>query len=154
MLDLSFSLPSLPTNIGSKLPNLIIYTYLMKKLGGPNMKGIFAPEAKIIIDFLNRNLRLKFRVSKDHHISSLDLSNNLLEVLPDDFGVFSHVYELDLSGNNLCELPNSFRKLTKLSRLNILGNRFISIPPEIKSLPLLKSESILYPSRISRNRIV
>ncbi|CAL1536846.1 unnamed protein product [Lymnaea stagnalis] len=68
----------------------------------------------------------------------LDLSNNLLTVLPDVFCTLTHIIRLDLSKNALNELPKDFGQLENLQHLDLLGNQLKTLPRSFCMLKKLK----------------
>jgi len=66
-------------------------------------------------------------------VKSIDLSNNQIESLPDDFIKLEGIHTLDLSKNHLTKLPENFGQLKSLKQLDLFNNR-------IKNLPLSFSE--------------
>ena len=64
----------------------------------------------------------------------LDLSDNLIEHLPDWLGRFGRLRTLDLSRNRLATLPASISGLGRLTRLGLAGNRLIELPVELGAL--------------------
>ncbi|KAH9492638.1 hypothetical protein Btru_024129 [Bulinus truncatus] len=68
----------------------------------------------------------------------LDLSNNLLTVLPDSFCTLTHLVKLDLSQNSLTELPKLFGQLDNLQHLDLLGNQLRTLPRSFCQLKKLK----------------
>ncbi|XP_028324431.1 leucine-rich repeat-containing protein 18 [Gouania willdenowi] len=74
-------------------------------------------------------------------IEELDLSRNLIEKLPDNFGDFSSLKKLDLHSNKLESLPESIGNLMSLTHLNLSNNRLTSegLPSSLGSLLNLKT---------------
>uniref|UniRef100_A0A0B6ZBQ9 Leucine-rich repeat-containing protein 59 n=1 Tax=Arion vulgaris TaxID=1028688 RepID=A0A0B6ZBQ9_9EUPU len=68
----------------------------------------------------------------------LDLSRNLLKVLPDAFCSLTHLIKLDLSKNLLTELPRDFGQLENLQHLDLLGNQLRTLPRSFCQLRKLK----------------
>ena len=62
---------------------------------------------------------------------SLDLSNNSLTELPDNFGHLSLLQRLDLYSNKLKDLPLSFSKLKQLKWLDLKNNE---LQPELAAI--------------------
>ncbi|XP_012285195.1 leucine-rich repeat-containing protein 59 [Orussus abietinus] len=60
--------------------------------------------------------------------SHLDLSNNLLTSLPNNFILLTHVVKLDLSKNMLTELPENFGELRHLKHLDLYSNQISRLP--------------------------
>jgi Leucine-rich repeat (LRR) protein len=65
---------------------------------------------------------------------TLDLSNNKLESLPDDFGELASLVDLNLSHNRLRWLPESIGELPEIQRANLSRNQLVQIPDEIGRL--------------------
>jgi Leucine-rich repeat (LRR) protein len=64
----------------------------------------------------------------------LDLSDNLIEHLPDWLGRFDQLRTLDLSRNHLATVPPSIKGLSRLTRLGLADNRLIELPAELGAL--------------------
>ncbi|BFZ05902.1 hypothetical protein BsWGS_08941 [Bradybaena similaris] len=75
-------------------------------------------------------------------IRVLDLHNNELKSLPEDFGCLIHLQVLDLSSNSLKTLPKAFEDLHSLQTLNIRNNKFKSFPDPILKLKCLRTLDI------------
>jgi hypothetical protein len=75
--------------------------------------------------------------SRDALVESLDLSSLGLFRMPTTI-VLSHLTSLDLSNNNLRVLPSWICNLPKLSFLNLERNNFSSLPEQIGNLTCLK----------------
>ncbi|CAC5423961.1 Leucine-rich repeat-containing protein 59 [Mytilus coruscus] len=58
----------------------------------------------------------------------LDLSNNVISILPDPFCTLVHLVKIDLSKNLLTELPDKFGNLRNLQHLDLLGNKLNVLP--------------------------
>lgn len=78
------------------------------------------------------------------NLQKLNLSNNQLTTLTEEFGKLSSLQELNLSGNNLYELPHSFVKLKNLRSLSLFGNRLKTLPKEICGLANLQVLNLEY----------
>lgn len=57
-------------------------------------------------------------------LKKVDLSRNLIRVLPDGIGILATLTHLDLSHNMLFDLPHSLTNLAELKLLNIESNKF------------------------------
>lgn len=68
----------------------------------------------------------------------LDLSNNLLTWLPENFPTLTHLIHLDLSKNQLSDLPEYFGQLTNLRHLDLYSNQLTKLPPSFSQLKSLK----------------
>ncbi|CAG5134008.1 unnamed protein product [Candidula unifasciata] len=75
-------------------------------------------------------------------IRVLDLHNNELKSLPEDFGCLLHLQVLDLSSNYLKTLPKAFEDLQSLQTLNIRNNKFKFFPEPILKLRRLRTLDI------------
>jgi len=64
-------------------------------------------------------------------IEILDLSENNLSSLPDNFGELENLSQLNLSNNQLVSLPESFGNLKKLLELQITQNLLKSLPENV-----------------------
>lgn len=70
--------------------------------------------------------------------STLSMTENVLETLPDSIGGLTGLVELDLSWNRLMCLPNSIGDLVNLKHLTILGNRgLVNLPDTMANIPHL-----------------
>ena len=65
------------------------------------------------------------------HLTKLDLSKNLLESLPQNFGLMVALQHLDLLGNKLTDLPVSFGDLRALRWLDVKEN---PLQPDLKKI--------------------
>ncbi|XP_044270197.1 leucine-rich repeat-containing protein 59 [Tribolium madens] len=70
--------------------------------------------------------------------TSLDLSNNHLKTLPDNFTTLTHLTKLDLSKNQLTELPEEFGDLVKLKYLDLYQNKLEYLPLSFHKLKALR----------------
>jgi uncharacterized protein YdcH (DUF465 family) len=96
-----------------------------------------------IIEFINSKLDLSgfglrdlayFNFIKKMDIEQLDLSNNLLEEVPDCLDNFPNLKSLDLSNNKLKQLPRSIGKLKHLEKLVLKNNLLTNLTEEIGGL--------------------
>ena len=91
-------------------------------------------------------------------IISIDISSNLLKVLPDQIGYLSNLKCLNCSCNNLVILPNTIENLNNLQTLKANGNKLQCIPTNIGKcsslINLYVNENILesIPDELSRCR--
>ncbi|CAL1540447.1 unnamed protein product [Lymnaea stagnalis] len=72
-------------------------------------------------------------------IRVLDLHNNEIKSLPEDFGALVSLQVLDLSGNRLKALPKSFEEIPALLTLNLRNNKFKTFPDPICHLKCLRT---------------
>ncbi|GJN01831.1 hypothetical protein PR202_ga19132 [Eleusine coracana subsp. coracana] len=73
------------------------------------------------------------------HITTLDLSNNNLQNIPESIiARLLNVVVLDVHSNQLTSLPNSIGCLSKLKVLNVSGNLLESLPATIEECRLLE----------------
>lgn len=68
----------------------------------------------------------------------LDLSNNLLVLLPISFPSLTHLVKLDLSKNQLKELPPNFGDLQRLRQLDLYSNELQRLPVSFCQLKELR----------------
>ncbi len=68
------------------------------------------------------------------HIEWLDLSNNLLQTLPESITKLTNLSSLYLYSNQLSTLPESITKLTNLTSLNLSSNQLSTLPESITKL--------------------
>lgn len=70
--------------------------------------------------------------------TTLDLSNNLLTFLPENFPTLVHLIKLDLSKNQISELPEYFGQLKNLKHLDLYSNQLERLPVSFAQLKNLK----------------
>jgi len=68
-------------------------------------------------------------LAKLQKVTRLDLSCNLIQILPNEFSGLTQLVKIDLSRNKLIELPHNFGNLLNLQELELDKN-------ELKTLPL------------------
>lgn len=71
-------------------------------------------------------------------VCHLNLSNQKLSVLPDDFVNLTNLSDLYLNQNNFTQIPDVIFKLQNLTRLDFANNALSSIPPSIQNLTNLQ----------------
>ena len=72
-------------------------------------------------------------------VVSLNLSHNLLTILPANFPLLlSHITKLDLSKNMLSELPENFGQFRNLKSLDLDANKLEKLPVSFAQLRSLK----------------
>lgn len=76
------------------------------------------------------------------NLQHLHLHNNYLERLPDSFQHLTALRELSLNNNKLCSLPDAFVRLTGLKWLALNGNRLQALPREFGNLCKLQRLSL------------
>jgi len=76
---------------------------------------------------------------KNNELKVIDLHNNLLEKLPEDFGQLSKLKVLYLQNNKLKLLPTSIGSLKKLETLNLSNNCLKEVPSSISGCTSLKT---------------
>jgi Leucine-rich repeat (LRR) protein len=67
-------------------------------------------------------------------LTSLDLVNNYLTILPAELGHLTNLTSIDLSRNYLRSIPAELGRLSNLTTLNLSNNQLVSLPPELGSL--------------------
>ncbi len=70
-------------------------------------------------------------------VTTLDLSDSNVSVLPAEIGKLVHVNSVSLARNKLTSLPPEFGRLTKLESLFLSGNQLKRVPSELYRLPRL-----------------
>lgn len=70
--------------------------------------------------------------------TTIDLSNNLLTRLPENFPTLTHIIKLDLGKNRLEELPEYFGQLKNLRQLDLYSNQIQRLPVSFCQLKNLK----------------
>lgn len=68
----------------------------------------------------------------------LDLSNNLLTSLPNNFINLKQIVKLDLSRNALTEIPENFGELRQLKHLDLYANQISRLPLSLSELKNLR----------------
>lgn len=71
------------------------------------------------------------------NIRWLILTNNHIEVLPDEIGKCARLQKLMLAGNKLRSLPDTLRNCRNLSLLRIAANRLTALPEWLLHMPRL-----------------
>ncbi|KAI4493121.1 hypothetical protein M0802_009671 [Mischocyttarus mexicanus] len=71
-------------------------------------------------------------------VTYLDLSNNFLATLPNNFIILKQIYMLDLSKNMLTEIPENFGEMTQLKYLDLYANQISRLPLSLSELKNLK----------------
>lgn len=61
-------------------------------------------------------------------VTTLDLSNNKIIIIPEEFGTLTHLVRLDLSYNLIQSLPESIGSLTSLRHLDLFSNKLKRLP--------------------------
>jgi len=77
------------------------------------------------------------RISKLVSLTSLNLAENSIGVLPESFGKLVNLEVLDLSGNRISTLPKSLGRLKRLKTLRIARNTFSNLPDFLSELEQL-----------------
>jgi len=75
-------------------------------------------------------------------LEDLNLTGNMLSVLPEELGSATTLRTLVLNGNVLKTLPHSIGKLENLEKLEINNNDLVELPKEIGRLSLVETLSI------------
>jgi len=70
--------------------------------------------------------------------TTVDLSNNLLVRLPENFPTLTHIIKLDLSKNRLEDLPEYFGQMKQLRHLDLYSNQISRLPVSFCQLKNLK----------------
>ncbi len=86
----------------------------------------------------NSSARRKIMEAIEAGWESLDLSDNLLTVLPPEIGQLDQLQRLFLSDNLLTGLPTEITQLVQLQTLNLSDNLLTELPPEIAHLDQLQ----------------
>ncbi|KAK0615203.1 hypothetical protein B0T17DRAFT_620003 [Bombardia bombarda] len=136
-LDLSGTgLSSLPSNLGSALPNLKIaffsdcnFAIFPKQLAQcPNLEMVaFRNNGMVEIPEDSLPLQLRWLI----------LTGNRIASLPASIGRCTRLQKCMLAGNQLQHLPTEMAQCRKLGLLRLSVNRFESLPPWLFTLPEL-----------------
>ncbi|XP_054716280.1 E3 ubiquitin-protein ligase LRSAM1-like [Uloborus diversus] len=78
----------------------------------------------------------------------LNLKDNKIASLPEDFSYLASLQELNLENNRLKKLPISFSRLANLRCLNLKNNKLTAFPEQICSLTSLEDLNLLCNSKI------
>ncbi|XP_043488403.1 leucine-rich repeat-containing protein 59 [Polistes fuscatus] len=71
-------------------------------------------------------------------VTYLDLSNNVLVTLPNNFIILKQILKLDLSKNMLTEIPENFGEMTQLKYLDLYANQISRLPLSLSELKNLR----------------
>ncbi len=71
---------------------------------------------------------------KEHNITSIDLSENMLTELPETIGNLTYLKLINISGNNLTKLPETIGNLANLVSLHLIDNHLTELPETIGNL--------------------
>ncbi|XP_035720020.1 leucine-rich repeat-containing protein 59-like [Vespa mandarinia] len=71
-------------------------------------------------------------------LTYLDLSNNFLVTLPNNFVILKQILKLDLSKNMLTEIPENFGEMTQLKYLDLYANQISRLPLSLSELKNLR----------------
>lgn len=72
------------------------------------------------------------------HLHTINLSNNSLSIIPDDFGSLSTLKECYLSFNDIKYLPDNFSNLQSLLILHLNSNKLVYLPTSIRDMKQLE----------------
>uniref|UniRef100_A0A6V7JN14 Leucine-rich repeat-containing protein 57 n=1 Tax=Bracon brevicornis TaxID=1563983 RepID=A0A6V7JN14_9HYME len=75
-------------------------------------------------------------------LRTLDLSNNLFKMIPDEIGMFTMLKQLNLNYNKLGTLPETMGNLVKLEILNVSFNLLHHVPESLSQLSNLKQVNL------------
>ncbi len=70
-------------------------------------------------------------------ISKIDLSNNLITIIPDKLTIFPDLQLIRLRNNLITALPASLLDLPLLKVLDLSRNKITTVPPELSLFPSL-----------------
>lgn len=76
------------------------------------------------------------------HLHTLDLSYNLLETLPESFGLQFHLKTLILRNNKLKSLPESFVHLVKLEKVDLSNNLLKELPQDVGKMEVIQKLNV------------
>jgi Leucine-rich repeat (LRR) protein len=91
--------------------------------------------------------RIETRILRLSRLVTLDLSNNSLSALPDDWSAMNCLAELKLSKNRLLNIPHTIfsgRRLTTLAHLDLSENQLAVLPSslvDLSNLAVLKVDA-------------
>jgi TonB family protein len=93
------------------------------------------PEKKVRLSLVNKGIKeIPTRIELLTSLLQLDLSNNLIDSLPQQFTKLKKLQELVIPSNRLKNLPSDFGNLESLKILGLADNRFDSFPIELTQL--------------------
>lgn len=75
----------------------------------------------------------------EHNLRTLDLSENKLNILPEEISRFMQLRQLNLRSNRLGKLPDCIGALTRLDNLNLSQNKLTVLPRTVSNLIHLKT---------------
>ncbi|XP_061178913.1 uncharacterized protein LOC133187526 [Saccostrea echinata] len=76
------------------------------------------------------------------HLHTIDLSHNVLETLPESFGLQFHLRTLILRNNRLKSLPESFVHLVKLEKIDLSNNLLKELPQDIGNMEAIQKLNV------------
>lgn len=90
----------------------------------------------------NNTTEALLRDAKRWRTESLDINDNDLEYLPEEFGQLNSLKSLKVTGDRFKELPDCIGNLINLEEILILSYSFCKLPPQIGELNKLKKLTI------------
>lgn len=103
------------------------------------LKDYLSDDGKLDLSILNlKSVPNVNEILALRKVKSIDLSNNQIEFLPDDFIKLEGIHTLDLSKNRLTQLPDNFGQLKNLKQLDLFENRITNLPISFAELTKLE----------------
>ena len=90
------------------------------------------------LPYFTSHMMPQLNMNHFRYIKEINLSNNNIKSLPQDFGLLSMLRVVKLAGNILGSLPASIAKLKGLKELDLSNNTFSTLPVEVGLLDSLQ----------------
>ncbi|WWC86072.1 uncharacterized protein L201_000943 [Kwoniella dendrophila CBS 6074] len=126
-----------PTNTKSNVEQSDIPSKSKLNVNSTPPKGLSRDDEKELV-FGGKAAKKHNEWIEPEELTSFRISENKLNRIEREIGMFGALERLDLSRNQLKELPDSIADLLRLTSLDLSENSFSSIPPQILVLPALQ----------------
>ncbi len=132
----------LSDNMLFKIPKEVTECPNLKYINLLGNNDINWKESKEVLSKLNEEVEISVSVNdlSDidstywHLITSIDISQHDLTIIPENILAQRQLTYLDLGGNNINTLPSEIGKLTNLTKLDLWGNQLSTLSPEVGKL--------------------